>query len=417
MEFKKSVVCGVVFLKLLALAAGLCSSSWGQTSRIANKDRGTYICTGSFARILYRTDAFQTPEPYGRIAPAWQDYLKQTTKQLPFCECHAVAIGPDGTYGQEYARLENSAHTSRVRLVRIDWKYTPDQNRAAAAPTPARVQQQTNPAQRATTPANNTAARLATQDRTMPSGPSQVRYWCYAFSHQKRYYYYTDPFQPSNPNEIQKSWDKYIFERIDAAYSSRGSMISMCAEHSPDVERSFLASFTAPRFSINHVAWKDASDQNATAAMPITPQVQQQATRPQAGSTSGNGPDASPATQNRGTTSGTLVKMYMYCYTEPSGGVNTYFSDVFGVELPSYVNFHGAAPDPAAVDRIREAFYSGLTQKGYTFKPGHSNCEFRTDEQSTTALKHRRAYEGNPCSNGGKVVETGWRHVSAPKSR
>jgi hypothetical protein len=105
--------------------------------------------------------------------------------------------------------------------------------------------------------------------------------------------------------------------------------------------------------------------------------------------------------------------IFISCSSAPDGGLDWYFSAVFpaqmtGKEVPTAERF---APDRASVSRIMDAFNDYLSQKHYKFKPGGAAaCDSSTNEATAKAAKHRRAYEGNPCSNCGKVIETGWKY-------
>jgi hypothetical protein len=105
--------------------------------------------------------------------------------------------------------------------------------------------------------------------------------------------------------------------------------------------------------------------------------------------------------------------IFISCSSAHDGGIDWYFSDVFpsqmtGKEVPTLEKF---APDRASVSRIMDAFNDYLSQKHFKFKPGSSAaCDSSTNEATAKAAKHRRAYEGNQCSNCGKVVETGWKY-------
>lgn len=100
---------------------------------------------------------------------------------------------------------------------------------------------------------------------------------------------------------------------------------------------------------------------------------------------------------------------YIYCYSEPGGGLDFYYSDVFTLDVGGHMTARGFVPDSVAMKKVLDAFSAYLTQKGYKFY--HASFEADLDEAQAKALKHRRAYEGNPCSNCGKVGETGWRYT------
>lgn len=125
------------------------------------------------------------------------------------------------------------------------------------------------------------------------------------------------------------------------------------------------------------------------------------------GTVHGFGP-TSGGNSEHGTISG-----FISCSTTPEGGLNTYFSDVFPIELAAHPTHVGAAIDGAALQKVNDEFDQYLTKMGYRFKPGDPfACDFSPNEPQARAAKHKRAYEGNPCSNCGKVVETGWKKPS-----
>jgi hypothetical protein len=66
--------------------------------------------------------------------------------------------------------------------------------------------------------------------------------------------------------------------------------------------------------------------------------------------------------------------------------------------------------DDASIQPILDDFQKYLKEKGYKFSSGSTSaCGINPDEVLAKAAKHKRAYEGNPCSSSGKVVETGWK--------
>jgi hypothetical protein len=109
---------------------------------------------------------------------------------------------------------------------------------------------------------------------------------------------------------------------------------------------------------------------------------------------------------------------FISCSTSGGAGINTYFTAVFETELklgvprgPGSGTFfvNGKAIDPTSVQAVLNRFYVYLTQKGYKYSPGsNSACDIKATEEQAKAAMHKRAYEGNPCSTCGKVVETGW---------
>ena len=114
---------------------------------------------------------------------------------------------------------------------------------------------------------------------------------------------------------------------------------------------------------------------------------------------------------------------FLSCSTYHGGGVNWYFTDVFQAQLklrgpagvpgmgPLFVN--GRFIDSSSVQQVLNDFQAYLTQKGYKFDPGSTSaCDIKTTQAEAQTAKHKRAYEGNPCSNCGKVVETGWKEPS-----
>jgi len=109
------------------------------------------------------------------------------------------------------------------------------------------------------------------------------------------------------------------------------------------------------------------------------------------------------------------VKVYISCSTIPEGGMNTYFTDIFTVELTRHLRSKGWVYEdlsPFPLQQAYASFLEYLTSKGYKFKPTNSaqaQCDFDPDENVARTAKHRRAYEGSPCSNCGKVIETGWK--------
>jgi hypothetical protein len=110
-------------------------------------------------------------------------------------------------------------------------------------------------------------------------------------------------------------------------------------------------------------------------------------------------------------TGGEVRTVYVYCYSAQEGGMNNYYSDVFPAEIKVYPGGMGAGlVDAATVKRIEESFYGFLAKQNYTFKRG--GCEAVYDEQLVKTNKHTRACGGNPCSNCGKAVETGWKYSS-----
>jgi len=106
---------------------------------------------------------------------------------------------------------------------------------------------------------------------------------------------------------------------------------------------------------------------------------------------------------------GQKINGYLSCSSEPRPGMNTYFSDVFPVQVLG--NQRG--PYNNELEKFNNAFDQYLTQQGYKFSPNSPTaCDFATDESAAKALKHRRAYESVPCQGCGKVVETGWKPAS-----
>ena len=217
-------------------------------------------------------------------------------------------------------------------------------------------------------------------------------------------------FEASGPHAtIDRAWLNYLKAKYGGAPSGLCS-----AGDRASLERLIAAPKSYP---IIHVDWKYTPDQSVPEPTASGSQVtcMHLGCQPTAGATvpdpASNGRQTGDVPVNSTDTSGPVAKEFIYCYSVQEGGMNTYFSDVFPVELPATRLGMGTVSDVASVNRIQEAFYSYLKQKGYTFKsgrPGASNCEFRTDEQSAKALKHRRAYEGSPCSDCGKTVQTGW---------
>jgi hypothetical protein len=142
----------------------------------------------------------------------------------------------------------------------------------------------------------------------------------------------------------------------------------------------------------------------------------------------GNASSSQSSDSNKPFVDGAPMKMFMYCYTIMSGGVNTYFSDVFSLEIPATDQGHYLLPDQGEVSRIKNAFDGFLTRQGYKHNPNTVECDSRFaphsskfcgmqgfcgDEQDMSAQKHKRAYGGNPCANCGKVVETHWKYDQA----
>jgi hypothetical protein len=109
------------------------------------------------------------------------------------------------------------------------------------------------------------------------------------------------------------------------------------------------------------------------------------------------------------------VKVYISCSTIPEGGMNTYFTDIFTVELSKELRGRNVVyvdVSPFPLQQAYASFLEYLTSKGYKFKPADSplpQCDYDENENVAKAAKHRRAYEGSPCSNCGKVIETGWK--------
>jgi hypothetical protein len=116
------------------------------------------------------------------------------------------------------------------------------------------------------------------------------------------------------------------------------------------------------------------------------------------------------------------ASFYLSCSTSANGRVDWYFTSVFQAELklrpprgPGSGAFYvdGKSIDPASVQSILDHFQAYLTQKGYKFSPGSNlACDIKSTEEEAKAAMHKRAYEGNPCSTCGKVVETGWKEPS-----
>lgn len=105
-----------------------------------------------------------------------------------------------------------------------------------------------------------------------------------------------------------------------------------------------------------------------------------------------------------------MVKGFMSCSTLGDAGISPYFSDVFPVELGTHPGGRSFTLDTDDVAAIQTAFTDYLTKMHYQFhKYGPPTCDFSIDEAQARAAKHKRAYEGNLCSNCGKVVETGWK--------
>ena len=101
--------------------------------------------------------------------------------------------------------------------------------------------------------------------------------------------------------------------------------------------------------------------------------------------------------------------VYVYCYSEPGGGLDFYYSDIFALDVNGHMTARGFVPDTLTMNKVLDSFSTYLKLKGYKFY--HVGFELDTDQAQARALKHRRAYEGNPCSNCGKVVETGWKYT------
>jgi hypothetical protein len=113
---------------------------------------------------------------------------------------------------------------------------------------------------------------------------------------------------------------------------------------------------------------------------------------------------------------------FISCSTSGGAGIDTYFTAVFPTVLklrpprgPGSGAFfvNGKTIDPTSVQAVLDHFYVYLRQKGYKFSPGsNSACDIKETEEQAKAAMHKRAYEGNPCSTCGKVVETGWKDDS-----
>jgi hypothetical protein len=118
-------------------------------------------------------------------------------------------------------------------------------------------------------------------------------------------------------------------------------------------------------------------------------------------------PPAFPAAPATASTASSTGGSFISCSTSGGAGIDTYYTGVFQTTHPvKRLGNGGFFVDQSVLDR----FYAYLTQKGYKFKPGSNyGCDVSLTEAATKAAQHKRAYEGNPCSNCGKVVETGWK--------
>ena len=97
---------------------------------------------------------------------------------------------------------------------------------------------------------------------------------------------------------------------------------------------------------------------------------------------------------------------FISCSTLGCAGIDIYLTGVFQTTKPvRHLPSGGNLVDQS----ILNDFYAYLTQKGYKFKPGSNyGCDVSPTEAAAKAAQHKRAYEGGPCSNCGKIVETGW---------
>jgi hypothetical protein len=144
-EFSMSVTFPAV-LVCSSLLAALCAGAAAQTTRMSN-----YICTERAAKV-YLTDVFQAPQKFyadGRPANdlqtqiyiSWTGYMDSKYKVSGISQCQHVTA--EETYASFAAKLQQAnreaAHLPGVpnpplEIVRIDWKYIPDENGNNRAP-------------------------------------------------------------------------------------------------------------------------------------------------------------------------------------------------------------------------------------------------------------------------------------------
>jgi hypothetical protein len=135
----------------LALIPGPCSAASASPTHVGltqNQVQHAYLCTARHADDrspeFYRTDVFQTTAATnpGAVMAAWKRYLVRTypdrfrSDRSSGEECtRTYPNEPAEAYAQQYKSLEASARARNAKIIRVEWKYTPDQ----AEPAPPRA--------------------------------------------------------------------------------------------------------------------------------------------------------------------------------------------------------------------------------------------------------------------------------------
>lgn len=285
------------------------------------------------------------------------------------------------------------------------------------------------------------AAQTTARAAGLPQDSGQTPYVCQASSAMPQTgapLYIVVVHGPANATAISSAWMRHILATYPAEFDPniyhggvRCRQLSALPAAQQNSVNMIEQQWTAQKGRVVPVAWEYSAADSAPPATgnastvpgygtPIPTYGAPAAPHGAAPAASSYGAPAastpSPAAQG---SSGSPTQFYISCSTSGGAGINMYYTSVFLTDkLTSHPSgpgnghnfFAGKRIDDASIQVILNDFQQYLKGKGYKYLPGSTAmCDIDPNEAKAKAEMHKRAYEGNPCSNCGKVVETGWK--------